>query len=50
VQRTEGDGTQRTFLIRTVWQCYSGNHIKKHKCVGVWLEWVEAYTGFGGET
>ena len=49
-QGTGWDWTLRTFVIRTVWQCYSGNYIKKNKCVGMWRERVQAYTGFGGET
>jgi hypothetical protein len=41
---------QRTGGTGTVWQCYSGNHIKKNECVGMWRERVEAYTGFDGKT
>jgi len=50
VTETGADGILRTFVIRTVWQCYSGNHIKKNKCVGIWRERLGAYTGFGGGT
>ena len=50
MQRSGRDGTLRTFVIHTPWQCYSGNHIKKNICVGMWRERVEARTCFGGET
>jgi len=31
VTGTGGDGTLGIFVIRTVWQCYSGSHMKKNK-------------------
>jgi hypothetical protein len=39
LQGTGGDGTLRTFVIRTACQCYCGDHIKKKNCVGIWQVW-----------
>ena len=42
LQGNRGDDTLRTFVIRTAFQCYSGDHNKKKK-----MCWHVAWVGLG---